>query len=519
MQYLTIKKANILYLICMLLVITLGFWLQSINFSIGLLLTEGVLIFLPAWYLLEREKINIPQSIKFRKISNSILLVSFLLGMGAWLLDSMIEILAIQITGYQIPAIPGMVPTNVLQAGLIFVGLAIAAPICEEFVFRGVIQSSYEKYFSPIKAVLVAGLLFALFHLRFQGFAGLLPITLILGFTYWRTRSIVASMVVHFANNLFSVIVLIQTGIFPGNHLPFPSLQAAIFGAFLLVSGLMLLIRLTPRPEPEAKVVEISTTNNRIANWWPIIVATSIFMIFAVLEVMNSSPINYLPLSSDHMPGHINLRYELRHKGDEVIGSGSCQISSGVEVIQLVCQRSSGAFEVQAGNSYFSSMAGSTAMNAQWNMTDLAIISLKQIDKTETFSNQWEINPFNDKSRIIVTNSRGFEDQFDFPSNILVTEEWPFRLMGLAFETQNTWMTSYLDPFGWREKTQDNGPVLKSNFLIQSSKETIKVPAGEFETWKVQLMNGQAAWYTVASPHLPVKIEGNVFDYYLLEQN
>jgi hypothetical protein len=46
----------------------------------------------------------------------------------------------------------------------------------------------------------------------------------------------------------------------------------------------------------------------------------------------------------------------------------------------------------------------------------------------------------------------------------------------------------------------------------------IKVPAGDFNTWKVQLMDGQAAWYTVTTPHIPVKIQGDVFDYYLIDQ-
>ncbi|PKN86603.1 MAG: hypothetical protein CVU46_07310, partial [Chloroflexi bacterium HGW-Chloroflexi-8] len=128
MQNLSLNKVNLLFLISMILVISLGSLLQSLSLPIGLLITEVVLIFLPAWYLLKREKINISQSIKFHKTRNSILLVSFLLGMGAWMLDSMIEIFAVQITGYQIPTIPGMVPTNVLQAGLIFLGLAVAAP-------------------------------------------------------------------------------------------------------------------------------------------------------------------------------------------------------------------------------------------------------------------------------------------------------------------------------------------------------------------------------------------------------
>ena len=512
----TLRKVNLLYLICMILVITLGSLAQSISFSWGLILTEIFFIFLPAWLMFRKEKINLRQLQIFLKPNGSLLLVSSLLGMGAWFVGSMIEILMVQITGYQTEIVPGIIPTSVFQAVLIFFGFAIAAPVCEEFVFRGIIQSTYQKYYSPMIAIVAASFLFAFFHMRLQGFPGLIPVALILGFTYWRTRSLLASMVVHFANNLFSVIVMIQAGLFPHIQLPFPSIQAASLGVMLLFVGIILLIRLTPKPEKA--ISDTVTTHQKWSTFWPLIISAIIFSMVVSMEILNKKPLIYMPLSAKEVPENTTLNYEMRHKGDEIIGKASCQISTDNEIIFLECQRTSGAFEVQVGNSYFSSLAGSTDLKVNWKKEDLSLIYLQQDNQTDVFSNQILIEP--DRETFIATmmNSQGFEEQIAFTPQTLVTEEWAYQLMGLPFETQNTWIATYLEPFGWRPETEDNGPVLKQNFLIKSQKEKIQVPAGDFDTWKVQLMDGQAAWYTVSIPHIPVKIQGDVFDYYLIDQ-
>jgi len=500
----------------MILVITLGSLAQSISFAWGLILTEIFFIFLPAWLMFRNEKINLRQLQIFLQPNGSLLLVSFLLGMGAWFVGSMIEIFMVQITGYQTEIIPGIIPTSVFQALLIFLGFAIAAPICEEFVFRGIIQSTYQKYYSPLLAILAASFLFAFFHMRLQGFPGLIPVALVLGFTYWRTRSLLACIVVHFANNLFSVIVMIQGGLFPNIQLPFPSIQAALLGVMLLFVGIILIIRLTPKPEKETTDTVISY--QKWSTFWPLVISAIIFSVVVSMEILNKKPLIYMPLSSKAMAENAVLHYEIRHKGGEIIGKAFCQLSSDNELIFLKCQRSNDAFEIQVGNSYYNSLAGSTDLNVHWKKDGLSLIYLQQDNQTEVFSNQILIEPDGETFIATILNSQGFEEQIKITPQTLVTEEWAYRLMGLSFESQSTWIATYLEPFAWRTETEDNGPVLKQNFLIQSQKEKIQVPAGNFDTWKVQLMDGQTAWYTDSTPHIPVKIQGDVLDYYLLDQ-
>ncbi len=143
---LSIIQANRLYLATMLLVVSLGAILQSISFSWGLLLTELLFILLPTLWMLRHNQIDIRESSGLKKTRASLLLVAMLLGGGAWLVTSLVEILMVQITGYIPPTPAGMLPSTSFQAALIFVGLVIAAPICEEILFRGTIQPAYQKH-------------------------------------------------------------------------------------------------------------------------------------------------------------------------------------------------------------------------------------------------------------------------------------------------------------------------------------------------------------------------------------
>lgn len=52
--------------------------------------------------------------------------------------------------------------------GVTFFFLAVSAPICEEFVCRGVMLQGYCKSGSVLKAALLSGLIFALIHLNFN---------------------------------------------------------------------------------------------------------------------------------------------------------------------------------------------------------------------------------------------------------------------------------------------------------------------------------------------------------------
>lgn len=91
---------------------------------------------------------------------------------------------------------------------LMFCMAAFVAPVVEEVVFRGYLQSALRRHLPAWGAISVAALVFAIIH----GSLILLPIYFIigagLGYVYERTASVYAAIGLHMVNNvLFSILV------------------------------------------------------------------------------------------------------------------------------------------------------------------------------------------------------------------------------------------------------------------------------------------------------------------------
>lgn len=90
--------------------------------------------------------------------------------------------------------------------------IAVTPAICEEFFFRGLILSNFEKQMNPTKAVFMTGFIFAIFH--FHPF-NLLPLILLgffLSYTVYYSNSILTGIVVHFINNFLSAFLVYKFG-------------------------------------------------------------------------------------------------------------------------------------------------------------------------------------------------------------------------------------------------------------------------------------------------------------------
>ncbi len=97
---------------------------------------------------------------------------------------------------------------------LVFVVFVIAftPAICEESVFRGAVQSAFEKGL-PLKwALVLCGTIFALFHLNPFAFVPLVVLGTYFSFIVWRGESIFLSVIAHFTNNAIAVIFLYFLG-------------------------------------------------------------------------------------------------------------------------------------------------------------------------------------------------------------------------------------------------------------------------------------------------------------------
>lgn len=95
--------------------------------------------------------------------------------------------------------------------------ILIGAPVLEEYLFRGVLQTSLRTRFSVKTSIIISSLAFAFFHLTpSQGianitlFASLFTFALYLGFIYEKQRSLYANIFLHMTFNLISVIRIVS---------------------------------------------------------------------------------------------------------------------------------------------------------------------------------------------------------------------------------------------------------------------------------------------------------------------
>jgi membrane protease YdiL (CAAX protease family) len=87
--------------------------------------------------------------------------------------------------------------------------IALSSPLMEELVFRGVLLPSVTRWSNTPAAVVVASLAFTANHTSVQSAPQLLALSLILGFSYVRTRNLLTPLIIHSAWNtvVFTVVV------------------------------------------------------------------------------------------------------------------------------------------------------------------------------------------------------------------------------------------------------------------------------------------------------------------------
>ena len=93
---------------------------------------------------------------------------------------------------------------------MIFVTLfhvALVPAICEETMYRGFVLNALKRNWGITAAVIVSGLFFAAYHLRFTQFIPLATLGMLLALLAWKSKSIYPAMVAHFVNNGASVII------------------------------------------------------------------------------------------------------------------------------------------------------------------------------------------------------------------------------------------------------------------------------------------------------------------------
>jgi uncharacterized protein len=95
--------------------------------------------------------------------------------------------------------------------GIFFTTAAIAAPLFEEFLFRGFLLPSFTRYIPVWGSILLSALIFAIAHLSLSEILPLFSLGIVLGIVYTRSRNLLAPMLLHSiwnASTLLSLFVL-----------------------------------------------------------------------------------------------------------------------------------------------------------------------------------------------------------------------------------------------------------------------------------------------------------------------
>jgi len=135
---------------------------------------------------------------------------------------------------------------NIFDYFSVVLSVALVPAFCEEFLFRGFVQSNFEKRMKPFWAIVLTAFLFSIFH--FNPFA-LLPLFLLgayFSYLVYLTESIFIPVVLHFLNNFITVTLfytmksdeLLKTR--PSIDIPLSNLVFTLI--FIIISFIVVLV-------------------------------------------------------------------------------------------------------------------------------------------------------------------------------------------------------------------------------------------------------------------------------------
>lgn len=102
---------------------------------------------------------------------------------------------------------------------LLFFGIIIA-PLIEEIIFRGFLQSALKNYFGGRYAILISASLFAAVHMDIFAFFQILILGILLGYLYEKTQTLAASVAIHILHNSLTLVFLLYFKYFLKGKVP-----------------------------------------------------------------------------------------------------------------------------------------------------------------------------------------------------------------------------------------------------------------------------------------------------------
>jgi membrane protease YdiL (CAAX protease family) len=503
---LSIRSVNLLFLVVLCLQAS-NLLLMWIPQYVRMILNEALFVLGPALLYLALTRLPFRETVRLRWPGGRVAGLSLLIGMGLYPLAAWSAVIYQQLLGYRLSAAPHLLPTTAVEGVLALIAYSVMAPVCEEILCRGVIQRAYESR-GPRRAVLFAGGLFIIF----QGLS-IIPLALALGYVYWRSASLPASMLTHFGANFMAASVITGGVFWRGAETIILSAPALIAGLVLAGLSLWQLKRATAPPPPEIRPAAAPWP----ARAWPLLAAGVLWLGAIGLEVQGArSPARAagpVQLQAAPWDAPVRWRYEVRNIVDMPVGQAQCELVPAPGEFVLTCHKEAEAYEVDTGSGLFIGASGTEDRLLRWQRGDLRPMAGESSMQGADYKSgkRWTL----EATVFTVTIQDGenpveiFASSLDstLKENPFVTVEdgWAWQFVALPFAADYTAGATVVQPYAWDQKTQQSKPLAAVELVKVTGSETVVTPAGTFIAWRVELGPRQVAWYDTAAPHTLVK--------------
>ena len=189
------------------------FYIIELDIGLVLVLSELVILIVPLVYLLYKG-VDIKRYVGI-DVKPNLVLWGFVSGAILLSVDIAVSAVLLLVFGESEAVVQSNNTITALSQsplGLISVATALGlAGVCEEFAFRGFLQSTLTRRYSFIPALIVSAFVFGLFHFDPQVVYILSAMTagLVLGFVYHHWNSYVVSAIAHSTLNLVVLAALL----------------------------------------------------------------------------------------------------------------------------------------------------------------------------------------------------------------------------------------------------------------------------------------------------------------------
>lgn len=198
------------YLLGALTLLTLGGWVQDMDFKAGMLITEYGLVLLPVLLIGWFFRVDMKGALRLNPLKSMEMLLIPLMVLLALPVTLFLNLLVITLMAQFGKAYGMPIPSadSLADLSMLFFIISISAGICEEFFFRGMILDAYSARLGAKRGILVSAVLFGLFHFNPQNLLGPIFLGLLFGYLVLITKSLLAGILAHMTNNGIAVLMM-----------------------------------------------------------------------------------------------------------------------------------------------------------------------------------------------------------------------------------------------------------------------------------------------------------------------